>query len=110
MPENTSLSYLDAIREAASQVASLMRTLSNEDRLMILCRLSQGALSVSELEEGLDIRQPTLSQQLTVLRNGGAVETRREGKRIYYSVSDARVLTLLDTLYALYCPQPKEEM
>lgn len=108
MPENAQLSHLDAIRAAALQVAALMRILSNEDRLTILCRLSQGELSVGELEESLNIRQPTLSQQLTVLRNENLVATRREGKRIYYSVSDAKVLALLETLYALYCPQSKE--
>jgi ArsR family transcriptional regulator len=67
--------------------------------------MSQGEKSVGELEELLDLHQPTLSQQLGVLRAEGLVDTRREGKRIYYSVTDKRVMTLLKTLYELYCPK-----
>jgi ArsR family transcriptional regulator len=62
-------------------------------------------MSVGELEAHLDIRQPTLSQQLGVLRNEGVVETRREGKRIYYRVADPALLEVLHLLYRLYCPQ-----
>lgn len=73
---------------------------------MLLCQLSQGERSVGELEELLGIQQPNLSQQLGVLRAEGLVDTRREGKRIFYSVKDAKALQLLGTLYELYCPQP----
>ncbi|HVL76933.1 MAG TPA: metalloregulator ArsR/SmtB family transcription factor [Noviherbaspirillum sp.] len=92
------------MRTAAQRASSVLRALSNEDRLLLLCQLSQGECSVSELEEALDIRQPTLSQQLAVLRGEGLVNTRRDGKRIYYSVADPQMLVLLDTLYQLYCP------
>ncbi|WP_420844789.1 metalloregulator ArsR/SmtB family transcription factor [Limnobaculum eriocheiris] len=97
------------MRAAAGDVAALLRALANEDRLLILCQLSQGELSVSGLEQCLDIHQPTLSQQLTVLRSEELVSTRREGKRIFYSIRDKRVLTLLDTLYRLYCPVSGEK-
>ena len=70
---------------------------------MLLCQLSQGEMCVGELEEQLDIHQPTLSQQLGVLRNQGVVGTRREGKNIYYSVADPDVLEILLVLYRLYC-------
>lgn len=93
------------MREAAEDATAMLRTLANEDRLLLLCQLSQGEKSVSELEELLAIHQPTLSQQLGVLRAEGLVSTRREGKRIYYSVADAKVLALLQTLYELYCPK-----
>jgi len=79
--------------------------LGNEDRLLLLCQLSQGEMCVSDLEEALDIRQPTLSQQLGVLRNEGVVATRRDGKRIFYSVADAKVMRVLEVLYQLYCPK-----
>lgn len=93
------------MRSAAGTACARLRTLANEDRLMLLCQLSQGEHSVGELESLLDIRQPTLSQQLGVLRNEGLVNTRREGKYIYYSVAEADVLALLKTLYTLYCPK-----
>jgi len=82
-----------------------LKVLGNEDRLLLLCQLSQGEMCVSDLEEALDIRQPTLSQQLGVLRNEGVVATRRDGKRIFYSVADARLLQVLGVLYDIYCPK-----
>ncbi len=93
------------LRAAAQEAVGTLKLLANEDRLLLLCQLSQGERSVGELEDLLDIRQPTLSQQLAVLRNDGVVETRRDGKRIYYRVADARLLQVLATLYDLYCPQ-----
>lgn len=94
------------MRQAATEAAAVLRSLSHPDRLMLLCQLSQGERSVGELEELLGIQQPNLSQQLGVLRAEGLVDTRREGKRIFYSVKDAKALQLLGTLYELYCPQP----
>lgn len=91
------------MRGAAGTVSALLRVLANEDRLLLLCQISQGEVSVGELEARLDIRQPTLSQQLGVLRAEGLVRTRRDGKRILYTVTDAKVLALLGTLYSMYC-------
>jgi DNA-binding transcriptional ArsR family regulator len=90
------------MRGAASTVTTVLRVLANENRLLLLCQMSQRELSVSELEAQLGIRQPTLSQQLGVLRAEGLVTTRREGRRIYYAVADQKVLTILSTLHALY--------
>ena len=98
---------VNAMRRAASEASTMLRTLANEERLLLLCQLSQGECSVGELEQMLDIHQPTLSQQLGVLRKEALVATRREGRQIYYSVKDATVLTLLKTLYALYCEEPE---
>lgn len=95
---------MEAMRSAAREASTVLRALANEDRLLLLCQLSQGEKSVSELEELLDLHQPSLSQQLGVLRNEGLVSTRRDGKRIYYSVADEKVLALLATMYGLYCP------
>ena len=95
----------DLLRQAAGQAVSALKVLANEDRLLLLCQLSQGELCVSDLEQALGIRQPTLSQQLGVLRNEGVVSTRREGKNIFYSVADARLLQVLEVLYRLYCPK-----
>lgn len=94
---------LEAMHEAAADAARLLKTLSNPDRLMLLCRLSQGEASVGELEAGLGIVQPTLSQQLTVLREEALVETRREGKYIFYRVASPRALAVLKVLYDQFC-------
>lgn len=100
---------IELMRAAADRASDVMHALSNPDRLLLLCQMSQGEKSVSELEGLLDIRQPTLSQQLGVLRNDGLVNTRRDGKRIYYSVADNKVLALLNVLYDLYCPEKQGE-
>lgn len=93
------------LRAAAGEAVSTLKVLANEDRLLLMCQLSLGEACVGELEEALGIRQPTLSQQLGVLRNEGVVETRREGKQIHYSVADPAVLEILKVLYKLYCPK-----
>ena len=62
-------------------------------------------MSVGDLEDALEIRQPTLSQQLGVLRSEGVVATRRDGKRIFYSVADPDVMRVLEVLYRVYCPK-----
>lgn len=93
------------LREGASQAVAALKILANPERLLLLCQLAQGELCVSELEQALDIRQPTLSQQLAVLRNEGVVTTRRDGKNIYYSIADPALLEILAVLYRLYCPK-----
>jgi len=94
----------EILRTAAAQAVGALKVLANEDRLLLLCQLSQGEMCVSELEHRLDIVQPTLSQQLAVLRNEGVVRTRREGKNVYYSFADPMLLPVISLLYGLYCP------
>ena len=84
-------------------VSDCLKVLSNPDRLKILCVLVEGELNVQQIELCTDIQQPTLSQQLTVLRKADMVRTRREGKLIFYQVSDPKVLAIMQTLYQLYC-------
>lgn len=102
MPDTLGLD-ITQMRASAGEAAALLRALAHEDRLVLLCQLSQAELCVSELEEQLDIRQPSLSQQLGVLRRDALVSTRREGRHVYYRIADARILELLQTLYALFC-------
>jgi len=96
------------MHEAAAGAARLMKALANPDRLMLLCQLSQGEMTVSELEAALGILQPTLSQQLAVLRDEALVGTRREGKYIYYTVSSEAALAVLRVLYERYCRKGKK--
>ena len=95
----------ELLRSAVGQAVSVLKVLANEDRLLLLCQLSRGETCVGELEERLGIRQPTLSQQLGVLRTEGVVRTRRQGKNIFYSVADPALLEILAVLYRLYCPK-----
>ncbi|HEU4351109.1 MAG TPA: metalloregulator ArsR/SmtB family transcription factor [Burkholderiales bacterium] len=93
-----------AMHRAADSACGLMKTLAHPDRLMLLCQLAHtGEMTVGELEERLDIHQPTLSQQLTVLRDEKLVDTRREGKYIYYRVRPGAALALLEAVYREFC-------
>ena len=94
---------LKKMSASADRACSLMKVLSNRNRMMILCEISQGEFCVSELESELEIPQPTLSQQLTVLRNEKLVKTRREGKQIYYSVASDEAIAVMEVLYAQFC-------
>jgi DNA-binding transcriptional ArsR family regulator len=97
----------DVLRQSADAACRLMKVLANPDRLLLLCRLAQGEQRVGELEVRLGIGQPTLSQQLGVLREEGLVATRREGKSIHYRIASAQVLAVMDVLYQQFCPPPQ---
>ncbi|MDL2354550.1 MAG: metalloregulator ArsR/SmtB family transcription factor [Pseudomonadota bacterium] len=98
---------LAAMQTAAGKACGMLKVLANPDRLMLLCQLTQGEHCVSELEAVLGIAQPTLSQQLGVLREEQLVSTRREGKQIYYSIASAEAMAILQVLYALFCKPAK---
>lgn len=91
-----------ALSDHAEAAAALLKALSHEGRLMILCHLVRGEKSVSELEALIGQRQAAVSQQLARLRLEGLVSTRRDGKAIYYTIRDARVLALLSCLPSLF--------
>jgi len=92
------------LRAAAGEASKLLKVLANPDRMLLLCQMTQGEFPVRELETRTGIAQPTLSQQLTVLREERLVTTRREGKQIFYSISSKEALAVLQMLYQLYCP------
>jgi DNA-binding transcriptional ArsR family regulator len=93
---------IDAIRDSANQACSILKLLANEDRLMLLCQLTQGEKNVGELESTTNIQQPTLSQQLTILRKDGIVTIRKDGKFNYYSIASDEVIQVMQTLGQLY--------
>lgn len=100
---------LNAMQRAADDACGLMKTLANPDRLMLLCQLAHsGEMSVGELEDALGIHQPTLSQQLTVLRDEALVDTRRDGKFVYYRVRQGPALALVEALYQQFCRKKKK--
>lgn len=94
---------LDKMMSSASDASTLLKAISHEGRLMILCHLVTGEKSVTELEELLSARQAAVSQQLARLRLEGLVTPRREGKTIYYSLTDDRPRQILEVIYDLFC-------
>ena len=100
---DTSILDLDKMKISAGKACQMMKVLSNPDRLMLLCQLSQGEKRVGELEDILGIVQPTLSQQLTVLRDEELVTTRRDGKNIYYRIASPQALAVMNVLFEQFC-------
>ena len=99
---------LSEMQSAAGRACRMMKVLANPDRLMILCQLAQGEKRVGELEELLGIVQPTLSQQLTVLRDEELVSARRDGKNMYYHLTSPKALAIMEVLYGQFCHREKE--
>jgi DNA-binding transcriptional ArsR family regulator len=91
------------MRKHACEAARLMKTVGNENRLMVVCALAEGELSVGELLERIDLSQSALSQHLAVLRREGLVSTRREAQSIYYSLSSSDAGKLIKFLFDMFC-------
>src|SRR6056297_1670233 len=92
---------MDALVRQAREASELLKALSHETRLLILCLLSEGEKSVSELEDIMKMPQAAVSQQLARLRLDGLVNARREGRMIYYTIADDEVASVVETLYDL---------
>jgi DNA-binding transcriptional ArsR family regulator len=100
---------LASLQTAAAQACALLKVLANPTRLLLLCHISQQEYCVSDLELLTEIRQPTLSQQLAVLREKEIVSTRRDGKQIYYSIASGQALAVMQVLYEQFCSNDKGE-
>ena len=98
---------LDMLQTNARQASEFLKALSHEVRLLILCFLFEGEKSVSEIEKMLKLRQPAVSQQLARLRADGLVETRRNGKNIYYSLARSEVREVIQVLHDVFCQARK---
>lgn len=95
---------VDRLEKNIELAVNLLKALSNEKRLMIICALYKGEKCVGELEEIVGLSQSALSQHLARLRNDGIVETRRDAQTIYYSLNNAAAEAILKTLYDM-CPE-----
>lgn len=93
-----------AMARHAEDAATLLRSMANSKRLMILCSLAGGELSVSELNDRIDLSQSALSQHLAGLREMELVQTRREGQIIYYQLADDKAVQIIQVLKSIYCP------
>ena len=91
------------LQDNSARASSLMRILSNEKRLMILCNLVEKELSVQELQEATGFGQSTVSQQLALLRAENLVTHRREAQSVYYRLDSEEARTILETLHAVFC-------
>jgi ArsR family transcriptional regulator len=89
---------------ASGKAAEFLRSLSHPQRLLVLCALGNEEKSVAELREELDIAQVPMSQQLMRLRADGLVESRREGTTVFYRITRAEVLTMVQALHEAFCP------
>jgi len=99
---------VDRMKDNAKRASDFLKALAHENRLMILCILAEGEKSVSELEEFLALRQPTVSQQLARLRADGLVSTRRDGKTIYYNLASEEARTVIGAIYDVFCRPPRK--
>ena len=94
---------LDDMKANARRATDFLKTISNEQRLLVLCQLSKAELSVGELATALDLRQPTVSQHLARLRAEGLIEARRDGTTVFYSLQNKDVLPIIEALYGVFC-------
>ena len=101
--ENTCAEDMDKMVRNAEAASNFLKAISHEGRLMILCHLATGEKSVTELEDLLSARQAAVSQQLSRLRYEGLVKPRRDGKTIYYSLTDDRPTQIMEVVYDLFC-------
>ena len=91
------------MKDNASKASSLLKAISHESRLLILCLLLRSEMTVGELSEYSDLSQSAFSQHLSVLRKEELVQTRKESQTVYYSIKNPAVKQILDALYSIYC-------
>ena len=96
---------LERLMRKARDASDFLKALAHESRLLLLCLLAEGERSVTELESILSLRQPNVSQHLTRLRLDGLVQTRRDGKAIYYRLASEDVRRMIGTIYEIFCTE-----
>lgn len=94
---------IEEMRVAAESAVRMLKSLSNDHRLMILCLLSEGEMSVGQISQYIDLDQSPLSQHLARLRSEGLVKTRKVSQTVYYSLDSTEAKTIIETLYKIYC-------
>lgn len=99
------LNRLSEMHSHAQDAAALLKALANENRLMILCTLIGGEMSVGELNERVPLSQSALSQHLASLREAGLVSTRKEAQTVYYTLQGDEAQKIIAVLQSIYCPQ-----
>ena len=100
-PQNRAV--MSAMQDHAGEAAALLKALANDQRLLVLCRLLEGPLSVGEINELVPLSQSALSQHLGVLRDAGLVTTSRQSQTVYYSLAQGPALQIMEILYMTFC-------
>jgi DNA-binding transcriptional ArsR family regulator len=103
MKSQGAIKSLSELKRQSEDVAALLKQLSHPQRLLILCSMAEGEKSVSEIEEACGASQSAVSQFLKGMRLEGLIESRREGKQVFYKIVDKRVLDLIKSLYHIFC-------
>ena len=103
MNETLDNADIELLKESANQASKLLKALSHPDRLLLLCQLVQGSVCVQELAKLTGVEQPSLSQQLGVLREQGLVSTKRQGREIFYRIDSEDALAVMQVLYQRFC-------
>ena len=101
---------IDGLIASAQEASGFLKALAHEGRLLILCLLVEEEKSVTEIEEILGLRQPAISQQLARLRADGLLQTRREGKNVFYSLARPEVRAIISALHRAFCREPRLRM
>jgi DNA-binding transcriptional ArsR family regulator len=99
----TRMQGMAQVREHASEAAAFLKALANDQRLLVLCALLDGPLSVGEINERVPLSQSALSQHLSVLRDARLVTTAREAQTIHYAIASGAALQIMEVLYATFC-------
>lgn len=99
----TTATEMAAVKAHAGEAASLLKALGSDQRLLVLCNLLQGPLSVGEINARVRLSQSALSQHLSILREAGIVTTRRESQTIYYALANGPSLSIMEVLYKTFC-------
>ena len=101
--QNRTLPAMAAVQDHAGEAAALLKALANDQRLLVLCSLLDGPLSVGGINERVELSQSALSQHLAVLRTARIVTTRRESQTIYYALAEGPALKVMEILYEAFC-------
>ncbi|MCK6263637.1 metalloregulator ArsR/SmtB family transcription factor [Vibrio sp. ZSDE26] len=100
---DTSIVDIDEMHSQAENAADLLRVMAHPERLMVLCQLTIGEVGVGELLRCSSLSQSAFSQHLSVLRNYGLIEARKESQQVFYSLADPRVEVLIGSIHGLFC-------
>ena len=96
---------LNEMRETATEVAEILKTMAHSERLMVLCQLVDGEVGAGQLQENSTLSQSAFSQHLSVLRKNNLVKVRKESQSVFYSLADKRIELLIASFYTIFCEQ-----
>jgi len=94
---------LEQLKERATEVSDLLKTMAHPERLMVLCQLVDGEVGVSQLQENTTLSQSAFSQQLSVLKKHNLVKVRKESQQVFYSLADERIKALIASFHSIFC-------